>query len=180
MLKITRPKIMVHKCMSADKAWQLQAEEQKKKSGKVIPNGFGGYQAGGEVHVGQDVFREILTHEVGHHIENSLPRDRWQDIQLLLRSRMKAKGGTGKMAAGQSPRLEGEYPVTGPYTSTTYDDDVGGTEYTPMTVQYLSDRKDLDAILDGDPQQVALIVRALRPKEYRSHAPLRAFDKYLP
>ena len=180
MTKIKRPKIMVHKTMSADMAWKLQAEEAKKPQPKVIPDGFGGYQAGGEVHVGQDVFREILTHEVGHHIENSLPRDRWQDIHLVMRGRMKAKGGTGKMAAGQSPRLEGDYPVTGPYTSTTYNDDVGGTEFTAMTVQYLSDKKDLDAILDGDPQQVAVLVRALRPKEYRDHAPLRAFDKYLP
>jgi hypothetical protein len=172
--EIKKPKIMVHKCMSADKAWAEQAQ------GNPVPNGFGGYQAGGEVHVGQDVFREILTHEVGHHIENNLPRERWQDIQLFMRARHNAAGGTGKLQPGQSPRLAGTYAATGPYTSTTYNDDVGGTEFTAMTVQYLSDKKDLDTMLDSDPAQVAVLVRALRPKEYGSHAALRAYDKYLP
>src|SRR5262249_33840353 len=128
---IKKPKIMVHKCMSMDKAGELQSQ------GTIVPPGFGGYQNGGEVHVGQDVFREILAHEVGHHIENSLPRDRWQDIQLFLRSRHQKAGGDGKLQAGQSPRLAGTYAATGPYTSTTYNDDVGGTEFTSMTVQYL-------------------------------------------
>lgn|GEM_PF-6139383 len=172
--KIKKPKLMVHKCMSADKAW---AEQDR---GNPVPNGFGAYQSGGEVHVGQDVFREILTHEVGHHIENSLPRERWQDIQLFMRARHKAAGGTGKLLPGQSPRLAGTYAATGPYTSTTYNDDVGGTEFTSMTVQHLSDKKDIDGMLDRDPAQVAVLVRALRPKEYASHAPLRAYDKYLP
>ena len=94
--EIKKPKLMVHKCMSADKAWAEQAK------GNAVPNGFGGYQNGGEVHVGQDVFREILTHEVGHHIENNLPRERWQDIQLFMRARHNAAGGSGKLQAGQT------------------------------------------------------------------------------
>ena len=163
--EIKKPKLMVHKCMSADKAWAEQAK------GNAVPNGFGGYQNGGEVHVGQDVFREILTHEVGHHIENNLPRERWQDIQLFMRARHNAAGGTGKLQAGQSPRLGGTYAATGPYTSTTYNDDVGGTEFTAMTVQYLSDKKDIDTMLDSDPAQVA--VSSCADCGRRSTAPTR-------
>ena len=44
----------------------------------------------------------------------------------------------------------------------------------------LSDPTRIETMIDQDPQQTAVLIRAVRPKEYAAHAPLRAFDKFLP
>ena len=167
--KIPRPTIKVH----LETAYDVDPRPRN------VGGGFGGYQTGTEIHVGQDVFREVLIHEIGHYVENNLPTDKWQDIHLLMRARHGEAGGDGKLEAGQGARYKGAYPVTGGYTSRAYGGE-GSTEVMSMTVQYLSQQANIENQLDNDPQQAAVIIRALRPREYASYNPLRAFDELLP
>jgi hypothetical protein len=165
---VTRPKIKVH----------LEAGQT---AGTV--GAFRAYQSGAEVHVAQDSPLETIVHEVGHHLENELPADSWRAIQGLLRARHTAAKGAD-MTAGDTgfgeARYQGDYPATGPYTSRAYDDAPGATEVTSMTLELLSQPDKVDTMLDKDPTQVAVVIRALRPKSYAAHADLRPFDEYLP
>jgi hypothetical protein len=165
MLKIDRPEVHVH----LEKAMK-----------PTNPGGFRAFQSGKAIHVAQDHDRKILIHEVGHYVEDNLADKSWQDIQLLMRARHATAGGgvAGDTGFGEA-RYEGDYPATGPYTSRAYDD-TGSTEVTSMTVEYLSQAGNVDALLDTDPTQVAVVVRGFRPKEYAATPGLRPFDKFLP
>jgi hypothetical protein len=172
--KVARPTIKVYPIHSVDvdgRAW-------------AAGGGWRAYQSGGEVHLGQDALRQTLVHEVGHHVENNLPRERWQDIQLLLRARHSATPGPNTLqsispAMSTEPRYKGSYPATGRYTSKAYGGE-GATEVMSMTLEYLSEQGNIEATVDSDPQQVAIILRALRPREYQAYSPLRKYDDLLP
>jgi hypothetical protein len=163
---IPRPKIVVHlqNAVDADPV-----------------NGFRAYCSSGEVHVGQNPFRETIVHEIGHHVENFLPQESWQSIQLLLRARHTGAGGGTAVAIGPTTeaRYKGTYAATGEYTARAYEGP-GATEVMSMTAQFLSEPGKIENTVDKDPQQVAVILRTLRPTEYAGHAALREFDQYIP
>jgi hypothetical protein len=171
--KIPRPTIKVYPIHAVDvdgRAWNAGG-------------GWRAYQNDEGVHLGQDAWRQTLIHEIGHHVENNLPREKWQDIQLLLRARHTGGGG-GTLeriypAPSDEPRYKGSYPATGRYTSKAYGGE-GATEVMSMTVEYLSKQTDIEDTVDKDPQQVAIVLRALRPREYQEYSPLRKFDDLLP
>jgi hypothetical protein len=75
-------------------------------------------------------------------------------------------------------RYAGRY-VTGKYTSTAYDD-IGNAEIFSQAMEFLSKPANALKLIDGDPQHAAIILRAIRPNEYKALAALRVFDKYLP
>jgi len=168
LAKIPTPTIKYHLVESVDRA------------GGNVHNGKSAYTAnqdGPNINVGQGVFHWILVHEIGHYIEDSLPREDWLGIELLLGQRHAQAGGGNVVAGFGGGRLKGDYPATGDYTSRTY---ATATEVSSMTLENLSQGNRLDALIDQDPTQFAVVIRSLRPKSYAGHAPLRAFDKYLP
>lgn len=143
-------------------------------------NTFRAHQSGDEVHVAQDEETSVIVHEVGHYLEDNLPSELWHDIRLLLESRAGGetkveRGGVGMREEGRYP---GEYPATGKYTSSAYPDK-GSTEVMSMTLEYLSDPKKIKKMIENDPQQAAIILRGIRPKEYAETKELRQFDDYL-
>ena len=167
--KIARPTIVYHLVSAFDRV-----------GASVDSNGKSAYvanQAGTKVNVGQGVFPHIVVHEVGHYIEDNLPRSAWLDIELLLRARHDEGGGGALVAGPGGARQRGSYPATGDYTSRAY---TTGTEVTSMTLENLSQAGNIDNLIDQDPQQVAVVIRSLRPGAYAAYQPLRAFDKLLP
>ena len=174
LAKIPRPEIRFHLATSLDR---MVKESLPAVQGKSY---YGAWQANGVVHLAAGVNPEIVVHEIGHYVENSIGRNEWLEIELFLRGRHAAAGGgvlqqapTG--STGQARQL-GDFPATGSYTSVTY---TVGTEVTSMTLEKLAKASDIDDVIDKDPQQVATVIRALRPNDYRAHEPLRRFDRYL-
>ncbi|HWG74451.1 MAG TPA: hypothetical protein VG184_10400 [Acidimicrobiales bacterium] len=96
---------------------------------------------------------------------------------MLLRARHDEGGGGALVAGPGGARQRGSYPATGDYTSRAY---TTGTEVTSMTLENLSQAGNIDNLIDQDPQQVAVVIRSLRPGACAAHQPLRAFDKLLP
>ncbi len=168
LAKIKRPTFVYHLVNAFDRLG-ASLDNTGKKS-------YTANQSGPEVHIGQGVFPHILIHEIGHYIEDNLPRDRWLDISLLLQSRHDEAGG-GNLEAGQNPRLKGAYPASGDYTSSSYQT---GTEISSMTLERLAQSGEVDDMIEKDPQQVAIVIRALRPTAYAEHRDLRPFDELLP
>ena len=153
-------------------------------SGFRHPKGFRAFQSGKTVHVAQNEDTAIIVHEIGHYLEAKLPPETWHDIRLLIEERHKAKGGgatAGQGAGGKKDkegRHEGDYAATGKYTSRTYAS--GDTEMMSMTLEYLANKTNAKKMVEKDPQQAAIILRGVRPREYAQTNELRPFDKYLP
>lgn len=151
-------------------------------SGPRHPKGFRAYQSGNTVHIAQNEAVDIIVHEIGHYLENNLPTEAWHDIRLLIEERHKAKGGGDKAARGANRsnegRFKGNYAATGKYTSRAYAS--GSTEMMSMTLEYLATKTNAKKMVEKDPQQAAVIIRGVRPKEYASTKELRPYDKYLP
>jgi hypothetical protein len=178
--KIPRPKIMVHLKYADTETSTVLHQEQ---------NRFRAYQSDNKVHVAQDENTSIIVHEVGHYLEDNLPSEFWHDLQIMLRARHltsveksgKAveKTAHGEMFSREEGRYRGEYGATGKYTSSSY---AGGgpTEVTSMTLEFLSDPDRMKKMIENDPQQTAIVLRGLRPKEYAQTPELREFDHLLP
>ncbi len=153
-------------------------------SGPKHPKGFRAFQSGKTVHVAQNEDTAIIVHEIGHYLESHLPTDVWHDIRLLIEQRHKAAGGgtVALQGAGgkkdKEGRFAGEYGATGKYTSRAYAS--GDSEMMSMTLEYFAAKGNAKEMIENDPQQAALILRGVRPKEYASTNELRPFDKYLP
>ncbi|MCA9958773.1 MAG: DUF4157 domain-containing protein, partial [Anaerolineales bacterium] len=153
-------------------------------SGPRHPKGFRAFQNGKTVHVAQDEDTAIIVHEIGHYLEANLPTNAWHDIRLLIEERHKAKGGGAVAVQGaggkkdKEGRFAGDYAATGKYTSRAYAS--GDTEMMSMTLEYLSKKTNAKKMIEDDPQQAAIILRGVRPKEYATVNELRPFDKYLP
>lgn len=89
------------------------------------------------------------------------------------------KAGHGEIFTREEGRYRGEYAATGQYTSSSYGD-MGSTEATSMTLEFLSDPDRVKTMIEKDPQQTAIVLRGLRPKEYAQSPELREFDVFLP
>lgn len=144
---------------------------------------FRAYQSGKAVNVAQDDTASIIVHEIGHYLENNLPVEVWQDIATLIQHRHDQAGGGTQTVRGpsgmrQEGRFKGDYAATGGYTSKAYSG--GQTELLSMSVEFLSDPKRAMKLILKDPQQAAVVLRALLPSEYRATKALRDFDGYLP
>ncbi|MDQ3979319.1 MAG: hypothetical protein M3314_07205 [Actinomycetota bacterium] len=144
---------------------------------------FRAFQSGGEVHLAANEPLPIMVHEIGHYLEDKGAIDSWADIQRLLAKRHQQAGGgatTQKGAGGmrREGRYAGEYPVTGKYTSKAYES--GSTEVMSMTLEYLARPGTFDKMIEKDPVQAAVVLRAVQPDAYLNQASLRPFDKYLP
>jgi len=141
------------------------------------------HQLGNKVVLAQNDDYSIFVHEVGHYIETMSDGFVWRDVHKLMADRHAGAGGanvalldpTGAAAEG---RYGGDYPVTGNYTSKVYAS--GSTEVVSMTLEYLSRPSDTLRMIEGDPQQTAVVLRGLKPTEYNNHHALRAFDQFLP
>jgi hypothetical protein len=149
--------------------------------------GFRAFQSGGEVHIAQDTSVPTIAHEVGHYIENNLPMDKWAEIHLLLQGRKSTSQKAGYIYPWtlDEQRFPGSYPATGLYTSKYYsgiggEETSGSTEIMSMSLEYLSDPDRFRTLIEQDPQQAALILRLLRPQEYRKERSLVPFAHYLP
>jgi len=146
---------------------------------------FRAYQSGNEVHVAQDDATPVIVHEVGHYLENKLPHELWHDLHLMLRARAAGAGPDAEKAGAGDPGMEtegrykGTYAATGGYTSSAYGGH-GPTEMVSMTVEFLSDPSTVQKMINKDPQQAAIVLRGLKPKEYAETAVLREFDQFLP
>jgi hypothetical protein len=49
-----------------------------------------------------------------------------------------------------------------------------------MTVEYLANPKKLTDMVEKDPLQAAIVLRALQPAAYDHEGDLRQFDKFMP
>jgi hypothetical protein len=143
----------------------------------------------GRVHLPYDEMHSLIAHEVGHAIEGFLPIQSWHDMNLLLERRHEEKVGSSRAArtgatmwtsglVTNEGRYAGTYE-TGKYTSTAYDDG-GNSEVFSQAMEFFSNPANALKLIDGDPQHAAIVLRAIRPNEYRSIDALREFDKYLP
>jgi hypothetical protein len=113
--------------------------------------------------------------------------DKWAEVHKLLQKRRgtETKGGYispvgfNETLSWDEQRYPGNYPGTGIYTSRYY---TGGfTEVTSRTVEYLSHPTRFKKLIEEDPQQAALILRLLRPKEFAKERSLDQYvAKYLP
>ncbi len=144
---------------------------------------FRAFQSGSEVHLAADEPLPIVVHEVGHYLETHGAVESWVDIQRLLTKRHQLAGGgsntvTGPSGIRKEGRYAGEYPATGKYTSKAYDS--GDTEVMSMTLEYLARPATFQAMLEKDPVQAAVVLRAVQPRAYAARGGLRRFDKYLP
>jgi hypothetical protein len=92
---------------------------------------------------------------------------------------MVEKAGHGGLFMRGEGRYRGEYAATGKYTSSAYGN-AGSTEATSMTLEFLSDPYRVKTMIEEDPQQTAIVLRGLRPKEYAQTPELRDFDHFLP
>lgn len=168
--KIPRPEIVAHLMVSSDDD----------------PKGFRAECGDGVVDVAQSDSREIIVHEIGHHLEDNLTDKEYERIAALLTARhAEAGGGAAVPVDPNEPitketeaRYPGDYPATDPYTARAYS--FLGTEVASMTMQFLSEPGKIQVMLETDPQQVAVVLRALRPDEYAAHAPLEPFNQFLP
>jgi hypothetical protein len=178
--KLPRPRIIVHlKYSESPSNFVLHQKE----------NRFRAFQAGAAVHLAQDDNTSTIVHEVGHYLEDYLPSEFWHDLQIMHRARhvtsveksgkMVEKAGHGDIFAREEGRYRGEYAATGKYTSSSYEGG-GSTEATSMTLEFLSDPRRVKRMIEKDPQQTAIVLRGLRPKEYAQTAELREFDVFLP
>ncbi|GEM_PF-7124969 len=160
LAQIKRPKIFVH--------WRKETGD----------NALRAYYKQNTVHLAMDEQEEIMVHEVGHHIEDKLPEEAWQDIKLLLMARHSStRDSTDKAVGGEEGKFAGNYPETGQYTARAYSD--GNSEVMSMTMQFLSQPEKLEALVDSDPIRVAVILRAVRPEDYQKTDALREFDYLL-
>jgi hypothetical protein len=143
---------------------------------------FRAYASGNQVHISTDDGQEILVHEASHYIEDNAPSEMWHDIHTMMRARHKARvderlakkprdaeadllghGDTGMKKEG---RYRGTYAATGMYTSSAYDG-AASTEVTSMTTQFLAKPDTAKTLIEKDPIQAALILRHLKPEEFR-------------
>jgi hypothetical protein len=163
--QIPRPTVYVH----------TQNEQQVYR-----PWGFRAFQRDGGIHVAQDEDTSVIVHEIGHHIEHYLPMLNYQDIKLLLEGRnLDAKKASYIYNRSyEEQRYQGDYPATGKYTSKYYEG--GSTEVMSMSVEYLAHPTKFKDLIEKDPQQAAIILRLLRPTEYRATNALAPFNIYLP
>jgi hypothetical protein len=158
------------------------------------PTGYRPSAGGGNVDLSFDEVFAVMAHEMGHAIEDFLPMKSWHDMNVLLERRHGAKVGASRAArtgatfwtSGKvniGPLLnEGRYAgtyVTGKYTSTAYDDS-GNAEVFSQAMEFFSKPSDALKLIDGDPQHAAIVLRSVRPNDYKALAALRPFDQYLP
>jgi hypothetical protein len=158
------------------------------------PTGYRASAGDGNVNLAYNEAYETMAHEMGHAIEDFLPMKSWHDMNLLLEKRHREKMGnnrqartgatmwtSGKVNFGpltNEGRYAGRY-VTGKYTSTAYDDN-GNAEVFSQAMEFFAKPKDGLKLIEGDPQHAAIVLRSIRPKEYKALQVLRPFDKYLP
>ncbi|NJN81727.1 MAG: hypothetical protein HC802_05170 [Caldilineaceae bacterium] len=170
LTRINKPEIHVHATAS---------------QGAESPWGFRAYASGGkQLHVAYDEATNVIAHEVGHIVEKFLPTEVFHDMHLLLSARHLASGG-GTARKGATPifttfgegRYAGKY-VTGKYTSTAYKS--GNAEVFSMAMEFFSSPADALKLIEGDPLHAAIILRGIKPDEYKAVDKLRAFDKFLP
>ena len=143
---------------------------------------FRAYENLGGIHVAANEPTHVVVHETGHWIEDHAPKEHFRDVQRLMHKRHEIAGGGAAGKGEGSDKTEGrylgKYPATGKYTSSAYKH--GSTEVTSMTMEYLANPKRFDTMLDKDPVQAAVILRALAPAAYDAEGDLREFDEYLP
>jgi hypothetical protein len=142
-----------------------------------------------EIELPYDTKIPTIAHEMGHAIESYLPVGSWHDMNLLLerrhrkerKSSRKAVMGANIATAGVTSN-EGRYAgtyATGSYTSTAYQME-GNAEVFSMAMEFFANPSDAKTIIEDDPQHAAIILRAIRLKEYAKLNALRAFDRHLP
>jgi hypothetical protein len=142
-----------------------------------------------EIELAYDSKLPTIAHEMGHAIEAYLPIGSWHDMNLLLerrhrkheKSSRKAVMGANIATAGlvtNEGRYAGDY-TTGAYTSTAYQME-GNAEVFSMAMEFFANPADAKALIEGDPQHAAIILRAIRPTEYAKLDALRTFDRHLP
>lgn len=151
----------------------------------LAPKGFRAYQSGGGIHIAQNEDMDIIVHEVGHYVENNLPPGAWLDIRDLISKRHEEAGGGTIASEGDTiftrdeGRFKGEYAATGKYTSRAYSD-IGSTEMMSLTLEYLANPSKINKMINNDPQQLAIILRAINRDEYYRTPGIVEFEKYLP
>ncbi len=121
-----------------------------------------------------------VVHEFGHQVEFFLSVEEWRDIQDLLR--MRHQGGNlvaiypnhTDPEVRKEPAFNAVMPATGAYSAKAYAD--GSTEVMSMTLEYFSTPANAAKMINDDPLQAAIILRLIRPTEFRQivPAPLRA------
>jgi hypothetical protein len=143
---------------------------------------FRAYQGGNEVHLASNEPVWIVVHETGHYLESRGDKRSWVDIQRLLHTRHEAAGGGVAVAGSGNDKAEGryrgDYKATGKYTSSIYKD--GATEVMAMSVEYLANPKRFATLLDDDPLQAAIVIRALQPTAYAAEPDLAKFNAFMP
>ncbi len=170
LIQAPRPKIKIHStaAQDIDAPWGYRANANDE-----------------EVNLAYNQDEGTMAHEVGHAVERHLPVKRWHDIHMLLGTRHQAAGGGGAKS-GDTPifttwtegRFGGKY-VTGKYTSRTYK--FGNVaEVVSMAMQYFSDPSKARELIEGDPQHAAIVLRSMRPDEYKSVPELMRFNKFIP
>jgi hypothetical protein len=153
--------------------------------GAQSPTNWHGQRAScgaGLIEIGYDQSTNVIMHEVGHHLENSMAPEVWLDIRAMVDVRHEAAGG-GQARGGANVFThwsEGGYGgtyATGTYTARAYKTGIG--EVFSMAMQYFSKPDDTRTLIDGDPMHAAIVLRALNPDAYASVEELRPFDKYI-
>jgi hypothetical protein len=143
---------------------------------------FRAHQSGTEVHLAANEPVWIIVHETGHYLESLGDKGNWVDIQRLLHQRHEAAGGGTAVAGSGNDKAEGryrgDYKATGKYTSSIYKD--GSTEVMAMSVEYLANPKRFATLLDDDPLQAAIVIRALQPAAYAAEPDLAKFNTFMP
>ncbi|MGH9057444.1 MAG: hypothetical protein ACRDYY_16540 [Acidimicrobiales bacterium] len=168
LAQVRRPEINVHAtaAMSFTAPWGYRA------------NANTGY-----INIAYNEDMDVISHELGHAVENYLPMAAFYDVHLLLAERHRAAGGGEEAVSSASVftpkegRFAGKY-VTGKYTSTVYRDQ--SNEVISQAMQFFSTPENARKLVEKDPQHAAIVLRMMRPQDYVATRELRPYDKYLP
>ena len=147
------------------------------------------YQSEDAVTVDCDDSAAVIVHEVGHYLESRMDA-LWWDVAALREWRDRGSRWFGSRAAGGIPvneepnendqgRYEGDYPVTGPYTSKVYEE-IGATEMVSMTLERLSTAESAKNLVSKDPVLLMTVLRHLRPDDQQLQAVCEQWAAYLP
>lgn len=137
---------------------------------------------GHQVNVGLNESVEVIMHEMGHLIEDNIGTKEWLDIQSLLHMRHEGAEGGNTLShvydtginnivgfllpsqAQDEPAYRGNMPATGRYSAKYYDS--GSTEVMSMTLEHFGNREKALNIINNDPLQAAIILRAIQPAQF--------------
>jgi hypothetical protein len=173
------PNIVLHKDLNT-----LQVFLQKKYDNIFGFRAFASNK-GHEVNVGLNEKVEVIMHEMGHLIEDNIGTKEWLDIQSLLHMRHTNAGqrntlshvydtGISRMVkhllpsqAQGEPAYRGNMPATGRYSAKYYDS--GSTEVMSMTLEHFGNSDKALNIINNDPLQAAIVLRAIQPAQFCQH-----------